>query len=94
MAAKNAENAGIGGRAGGNGADVELDPGLVRARSEGRVSDHSQSKDLAADVDPQAEWRETEQLPEPLLLQAQRLLEAAGSLERAIATLNSVAERK
>ena len=94
MSAKTEENGGIGGRAGGNGADAELDPGLVRARSDGRGSDHSQNQEIAADADQQADWRETEQVSEPLLLQAQRLLEAAGSLERAEATLKRAADRK
>jgi hypothetical protein len=77
----------------GVGAYVENDPGLVRQRPSSATVDARDGAGQPDQDDPPAEWTEKEQLDEPILLQAQRLLEAAGSVERAVAAIEKAGQR-
>ena len=77
------------------GPSVELDPGLVRQRPESATRDAHQPRPSVDDQDdPVTQWNDKEHLAEPILLQAQRLLESAGSRERAVAAIERAAERR
>ena len=74
---------------------VENDPGLVRQRpGSATVDAQDQLPPVVEQDDPTAQWNDNEHLDEPILLQAQRLLESAGSRGRALAAVERAAERK
>ena len=79
----------------GAAASVENDPGLVRQRpGSATVDAQDQLPPVVEQDDPTAQWNDNEHLDEPILLQAQRLLESAGSRERALVAVERAAERK
>lgn len=92
MSAKTAGNRAPSNRA-GDGAYVEHDPGLVRQRPGSATFDARDGAGRPDQEDPPAEWSDKEQLEEPILLQAQRLLEAAGSVARAVAAIEKAGRR-
>ena len=79
----------------GAAASVENDPGLVRQRpGSATVDAQNQPPPVVEQDDPTAQWNDNEHLDEPILLQAQRLLESAGSRGRALAAVERSAERR
>ena len=77
----------------GRGSYVEYDPGLVRQRPGSATGEARDGAGQPDQDDPPKAWSEKEQLDEPILLQAQRLLEAAGSVERAVAAIEKAGQR-